>query len=67
MSLWALIACFDMALQNTPTFPLQTISADPVQQRGCVWAEQSRQALSVVGMRLPAGTITSCTLQVTAN
>lgn len=34
----ALIACFGMvlhrALQNTPTFPLQTISADPVQQRG---------------------------------
>lgn len=34
----ALIACFglllDGALQNTLTFPLQTISADPVQQRG---------------------------------
>lgn len=34
----ALIACFGMALeralQNTPTFPLQTISADPVQHRG---------------------------------
>lgn len=34
----ALIACFgvvlERALQNTPTFPLQTVSADPVQQRG---------------------------------
>lgn len=34
----ALIACYGMvverALQNTPTFPLQTISADCVQQRG---------------------------------
>lgn len=53
----ALIACFgmvlDRAVQNTPTFPLQTISADPLQQRGlCGWewgAEQSFncQVLSV--------------------
>lgn len=34
----ALIACHgivvERALQNAPTFPLQTISADPVQQKG---------------------------------
>lgn len=66
----ALIACYgivvERALQNAPTFPLQTISTDPVQQKGRLGggAKQSCncQALSVVGMALPTGTGTSCML-----
>lgn len=64
----ALIACFGMvlkrALQNTPTFPLHTISADPVQQRGREGGEPKQsgncQPLSVVGMLLSTGTGTNC-------